>query len=82
METAVRAVFYRRASTREQGDSGLGLDAQLRKLRAEAAHRGWTVVSDFSDVASGKRTNGRHGLKEALAMLKRHAWDRNFYTAV
>jgi DNA invertase Pin-like site-specific DNA recombinase len=75
VEPSVRAVFYRRASTREQGDSGLGLDAQLRKLRAEAAHRGWTVVDDFHDVASGKRTNGRDGLKQALAMLKRHDAD-------
>jgi len=75
MEATARAVFYRRASTREQGDSGLGLDAQLRKLRVEAAHRGWTVVEDFHDVASGKGTNGRLGLKQALAMLKRHEAD-------
>src|SRR3954469_1559273 len=75
MESPERVLFYRRASTREQGDSGLGLDAQLRKLRAEAAHRGWTVVEDFHDVASGKGTNGRLGLKQALAALKRHDAD-------
>jgi DNA invertase Pin-like site-specific DNA recombinase len=75
METSEKAVFYRRASTREQGDSGLGLDAQLRKLRAEAKHRGWTVVDDFHDVASGKRTNGRAGLNQALGMLRKHEAD-------
>jgi DNA invertase Pin-like site-specific DNA recombinase len=32
-------------------------------------------VDDFFDVASGKGTNGRAGLADALAMLKRHEAD-------
>jgi DNA invertase Pin-like site-specific DNA recombinase len=67
-----RVVLYRRASTREQGDSGLGLTAQAEKLMAEARHRGWEIVADLHDVSSGRKTNGRHGLGEALSMLKRH----------
>jgi DNA invertase Pin-like site-specific DNA recombinase len=41
-------------------------------LAAEARHRGWEIVADFHDVSSGRKTNGRHGLEQALAMLKRH----------
>lgn len=65
-----QAVLYRRVSTREQGESGLGLGAQLATLEREAEHRGWTIVGDHHDVASGRRTNGRHGLEAALAMLR------------
>jgi DNA invertase Pin-like site-specific DNA recombinase len=68
----IRAVFYRRVSTEEQGDSMAGLDAQAQTLQREAQHRGWTVVADFHDVASGKSTNGRHGLASARQMLDRH----------
>jgi DNA invertase Pin-like site-specific DNA recombinase len=71
----LRAVLYRRASTREQGDSGLGLAAQEEKLTAEALHRGWEIVANFHDVSSGRKTNGRYGLEQALAMLKRREAD-------
>lgn len=65
----MRAITYRRASTREQGDSGLGLAAQSRKLREVIGARGWEHVGDYHDIASGKSTNGRHGLERALAEL-------------
>ncbi len=71
----LRVVLYRRASTREQGDSGLGLTAQRQKLAAEAEHRGWEIVADCHDVSSGRKTNGRHGLAQALGMLKCHEAD-------
>lgn len=71
----LRAVLYRRASTREQGDSGLGLSAQRDKLVAEALHRGWDIVADLHDISSGRKTNGRHGLEQALGMLKGHEAD-------
>ena len=67
----MKAVTYRRCSTREQGDSGLGLKAQEKALAATIAAKGWTHTADFHDVSSGKRTNGRHGLEEALGMLQR-----------
>lgn len=72
---SLRAVLYRRASTREQGESGLGLAAQEEKLTAEARHRGWEIVADFHDMSSGRKTNGRHGLEQALSMLKRREAD-------
>lgn len=66
-EPPVRAVLYRRVSTREQGDSQLGLDAQLASLTKEVDRRGWQVVASERDIASGTKTNGRQG----LALLRR-----------
>ena len=48
------AVGLYRVSTAEQGQSGLGLEAQQASVRAFAAAQGWTLVAEFSDVASGK----------------------------
>jgi DNA invertase Pin-like site-specific DNA recombinase len=61
-----RIVGYIRVSTREQGDSGLGLDAQRAAIEAEAARRGWVLEHVYSDVASGKDTR-RDGLSAALS---------------
>ena len=48
------AVGLYRVSTAEQGQSGLGLEAQQASVRAFVAAQGWTLVAEFSDVASGK----------------------------
>jgi DNA invertase Pin-like site-specific DNA recombinase len=67
-----RYVSYLRVSTREQGDSGLGLDAQRASIRAEAKQRGWTIVEEFVDAGqSGKSLAGRTGLGHALALVGR-----------
>ena len=59
------AVGLYRVSTAEQGQSGLGLEAQQASVRAFAAAQGWTLVAEFSDVASGK--DDRHpGVQAAL----------------
>ena len=47
-----KVVIYRRVSTREQGDSQLGLEAQLNQCRT--ACDGLTIVGDFVEVVSGK----------------------------
>src|SRR5437867_3224066 len=65
------AVTYRRVSTDEQGDSGLGLEAQAAALATELSRRGWPAEADYSDVASGKTTNGRPGLAAAAEHAKR-----------
>ena len=59
------AVGLYRVSTAEQGQSGLGLKAQQASVRAFAAAQGWTVVAEFSDVASGKDDH-RPGFQAAL----------------
>ncbi len=60
------AVGYARVSTEEQGNTGLGLEAQRRVLRQEAEGRGWMLLAVYEDVASGKRRNGQRGLRAAL----------------
>ncbi len=65
----MRAIGYVRVSTEEQGISGLGLESQRISIQEEAARRGWELAGIFEDVASGRRTNGRPGLKAALAAL-------------
>lgn len=65
----MKAITYRRASTREQGDSGLGLQAQTAALEAAMASKGWEHVADLQDVHTGKSRNGRKGLEAALKML-------------
>jgi DNA invertase Pin-like site-specific DNA recombinase len=66
----MRIVGYARVSTREQGRKGVSLKAQRREIEAEAKHRGWSVIRIFEDEASGKSTNGRPGLDEALARVE------------
>jgi DNA invertase Pin-like site-specific DNA recombinase len=60
------AVGYARASTEEQENSGLGLEAQRRALWEESERRGWSMLAIHEDVASGKTRNGRRGLRAAL----------------
>lgn len=70
----VKALGYVRVSTREQADSRLGLDAQRRGLVAEAQHRGWELQI-IEDAGHTGRNDNRPGLKQALALLKRHDAD-------
>src|SRR3954469_811518 len=63
------AVGLYRVSTAEQGQSGLGLEAQQVSVRAFVAAQGWTLVAEFSDVASGKDDN-RPGFQAALARCR------------
>src|SRR3954452_17803266 len=63
------AVGLYRVSTAEQGQSGLGLEAQQASVRAFVAAQGWTLVAEFSDVASGK-DDRRAGFQAALARCR------------
>ena len=45
------AVVYRRVSTREQAESGLGLEAQLEAARAYAAAHGLAIAEVYTDAA-------------------------------
>jgi hypothetical protein len=43
-----------RVSTAEQSQSGLGLEAQQASVRVFAEAQGWTLIAEYSDIASGK----------------------------
>ncbi|MGG5819115.1 recombinase family protein [Falsiroseomonas sp. HW251] len=63
------AVGLYRVSTAEQGQSGLGLEAQRASVQAFVASQGWTLVTEFSDVASGK-DDRRPGFRAALTRCR------------
>ena len=63
------AVGLYRVSTAEQGHSGLGLEAQQASVRAFVVAQGWTLVAEFSDVASGK-DDRRPGFQAALTRCR------------
>lgn len=65
-----RAVGYIRVSTDEQGDSGLGLEAQRAAIEGDVRRRGWELVHIFTDTASGRSLSRRPGLEEALATVE------------
>lgn len=60
-----RAVAYYRVSTKRQGKSGLGLDAQRVLVEDVAAANGYTLYKEFIEVDGGKK-NDRRVLKLAL----------------
>jgi len=65
----MKIVNYLRVSTRKQGSSGLGLDAQRSAIAAYAAQRHAKVVETFTEIESGK-VNARPELLKALHLAK------------
>jgi len=66
----MKLVTYIRVSTQKQGDSGLGLEAQLASIGQYAASVGGDVLQCFREVESGKRKD-RPELAKAVALAKR-----------
>lgn len=67
-----KVVIYRRVSTREQGDSQLGLEAQLNQCRTACESIGLTIVGDFVEVVSGKADpRERPELMAAIALCQK-----------
>jgi DNA invertase Pin-like site-specific DNA recombinase len=77
-------VAYYRVSTRKQGQSGLGLEAQRDAVHAYLNGGNWTLIGEYTETESGTRKgNGRPQLAAALAQAKRDKatlviakWDR------
>jgi len=71
MDTITRAITYRRVSTEEQADSGLGLDAQATSIARTIDARGWTVAAELADagVSGSIAPTARPALAEALRKL-------------
>lgn len=72
--TIKEAVAYTRVSTNEQGETGIGLEAQRAAIRTYADKNRISIIEWFEDVASGRgehNLKSRLGIKSALAMAKR-----------
>lgn len=65
----MKLVSYLRVSTRKQGASGLGLEAQRVAIAAYAAQRHGQVIETFTEIESGK-LNARPELAKALHLAK------------
>ncbi len=63
-------VAYYRVSTRRQARSGLGLEAQRAAVMEFQAASGAKVLSDYTEVETGKRSD-RPQLAKAIAHVKR-----------
>lgn len=61
------AVAYLRVSSREQGKSGLGLEAQRAAIEAFAAREGLTVAEWYTEVESGKTVSDTLAARPQLA---------------
>jgi len=67
----VKAVTYYRVSTKKQGKSGLGLEAQKEFVDRYVKFTETTVVKEYFEIESGKKSN-RPILKRAVRYCKKH----------
>jgi DNA invertase Pin-like site-specific DNA recombinase len=66
-----KAVAYYRVSTKEQGESKLGLEAQEATVKNYVAFNGMTIVATFTETESGTK-NDRDRLTQALSACRRY----------
>jgi DNA invertase Pin-like site-specific DNA recombinase len=64
-----KLIAYYRVSTKQQGQSGLGLDAQSEAVAAFAAREQAEILHEFTEVESGSKNN-RPQLQAAIAAAK------------
>src|SRR5258708_14685687 len=71
MTSSGKFVAYSRVSTNRQGKSGLGLEAQRQAVATYLNGGDWSIVAEFTEVESGKRSD-RPELDRALAAARLH----------
>ena len=65
-------IAYHRVSTKGQGTSGLGLEAQQAALRQYLNGGNWELLASYTDIETGtKKGNNRPELKKAIAHANR-----------
>ena len=63
-------VSYLRVSTKRQGDSGLGIEAQRQAVTVFLNGGNWQLVEEFVEVESGKDDRNRPELTKAIDACK------------
>ncbi|SDY15378.1 Site-specific DNA recombinase [Modestobacter sp. DSM 44400] len=67
----MNVVAYLRVSTREQADTGHGLDAQRHEILSTASARGWAIVAWTEDAGvSGGHLDRRAGWLRAIELVE------------
>lgn len=70
MAAAVKKIVaYYRVSTKKQGQSGLGLEAQRHAVQQLAKQQGAEIVAEFTEVETGKRSD-RVEITRAIARAR------------
>lgn len=64
-------VSYLRVSSAQQGESGLGLNAQRERVQQFTTRNGQHIIAEFTEVESGKKDD-RPELMKAIEMAKQH----------
>lgn len=64
-------VSWRRVSTKTQGNSGLGLEAQKTTIEYFIKMNNGTIIADFEEVYTGKDLHGCTELKKAIELAKK-----------
>ena len=67
-----RVALYARVSTDDMGQTN---DTQLIHLRQEAQRRGYSVICEYTDEASGKTIRGRPGFRLMMDDASKHKFD-------
>jgi DNA invertase Pin-like site-specific DNA recombinase len=55
----MKVIAYYRVSTKKQGDSGLGLEAQKNTIERFLAGSSYELVSEYVEIESGRKTDKR-----------------------
>ncbi len=66
----MNVVAYTRVSTREQADTGHGIDAQRTELRRQAELRGWQIVAWYEDLGVSGANMKRDQLTRAVRLVE------------
>ncbi|GJE81239.1 recombinase family protein [Methylorubrum thiocyanatum] len=64
------AVAYFRVSTKRQGRSGLGLEAQREAVERFARDQGYTLLSTFTEVETGKGSDALEARPQLAAAIR------------
>lgn len=64
-------ISWRRVSTKRQGKSGLGLDAQSNIIDYFVKNEGGTLIADYAEVYTGTELSGCTELRKAIEHCKK-----------